>query len=134
MRRPCARGTLLALTLTLALTLGFPIDLGPEALLAGRRFALALAVMLVPGAFLAALPGRLRHRERARIPVRWQRCLLAFLGGLAVTVGCGLDGGGAAVLLFTGPAVGSLGGWAFLLAALVVGWIVARLTERGHAG
>lgn len=132
MRRPCARGALLALTLTLGLALGSPIQLGPEALLDSGRFTWALAAMIVPGAFLAALPGRLRHRARPAA-VSARRCALAFLGGLAATLGCGLAGSGAAMLLFTEPTVGSLGGWGFLLSALAAGWIVARLVERGHA-
>lgn len=133
MRRPCGRGMVLALTLTLALALGRPVDLGPEALAGGGRLLMALVIMTVPGAFLAALPGRLRHRGQKREPVRWQRCAAAFCGGLATSLGCGLAGGGLLLMLLTGPAVGSLGGWAFLGVTALAGFAAARLAEGRRA-
>ena len=129
MRRPCGRGIVLALTLTLALALGRPVDLGPEALVDMNRFTLALVIMVIPGAFLAALPGRLRHRGEARAATSWRRCAAAFCGGLAVTLGGGLAGGGLLLMLLTGPAVGSLGGWAFLAVTVLVGLLVSRMVE-----
>ena len=90
MHHPLWRGFLLAVTLTAALTLGAPVDLLPP----GDRTTLAQAAMIIPGAFIAALPGRILRRKEARPVTGWKRCAAGFRGGLGATAGLLLAGGG----------------------------------------
>ena len=86
------------------------------------RFAVAMAVMMIPGAFLAALPGRLADRDRKREKPEGRSLWMAFLGGILLVLGLGIAGGGmAAGLLFSG-----VGAWMSLLAACVTGFFLIR--------
>lgn len=86
------------------------------------RFVVAMAVMLIPGAFLASLPARLKHREEKRDKPTWSSLLMAFFGGVLLVWGLGIAGGGmAAGLLFSG-----VGAWVFMAVAWLVGFILLR--------
>lgn len=88
-----------------------------------NRFVVAMAIMIVPGAFLASLPARLRDAGRKGDKPAGRSLLKAFLGGVLLMLGFGAAGGGmAAGLLFSG-----VGAWVFLLAAWVTGFILIRL-------
>lgn len=127
MRRvhPLWRGFWLAVVLTAALVL-----LGGTDWLAAYRLdrrALALCGAVTAGAFLAAVPGRLRRRkERPGLP-RWTRCLTAFLCGAAMTLAAAMAGGGRIL-----PALfeGSTGAYAFLGTAWLTGFITTRIAGR----
>ncbi|MGN1021508.1 MAG: hypothetical protein ACI4O7_14185 [Aristaeellaceae bacterium] len=98
---------------------------------APARFAAAMAVMMIPGAFLASLPGRFRRRgERRRSSGRG--CAACFLGGLGLMLGAGLAGGGDGMML-TGLLQGSVSAYAFLGVSWVFGLIAAHLAGRGCA-
>lgn len=92
---------------------------------------LLLATGVVFGAFLGALPRRIRMRHAVRPRPAWQRCVTAFAGGLlmmlAVRIGS-LDD----LQLAAGVMQGSVGALAFAAAA----WLAACLTARimGRAG
>ena len=90
-------------------------------------FQAALAVMVIPGAFLAALPGRIRSRTPQRSTRRG--CLMCFLAGVGMTLVYGLSGYEDGLLL-TGLTQGSASAWAFTLAALPAAIVAARLRER----
>ena len=127
MRRvhPLWRGFWLGLILTAALVLLGGTDWLPPYRFDRRAIALGGAVTL--GAFLAALPGRLR-RGRSTLPrSTWQRCLLAFGGGLLLTLGAGMAGGGR---ILPALAEGSTGAYAFVAAAWLTGFITARIRGR----
>ena len=87
------------------------------------RFVIAMAVMIIPGAFLAALPSRLkRHEEKGGKPTG-RSLLMAFIGGVLLVLGLGVAGGGMAA----GLVFGGVGAWIFLLAACVTGFLLIRL-------
>lgn len=123
MRRvhPLWRGFWLAAILTAALTLLGGVDwLTPYRL---DRRALALCGALSAGAFLGALPGRLR-RNRQRSPrTTWPRCLRGFLCGSAMVLAAAMAGSGRILPAF---AEGSAGAWAFVGAAWLTGLITVR--------
>ena len=126
MRRvhPLWRGFWLAVVLTAALVL-----LGGTDLLAPYRLerrAIAFSLAAAAGAFLAALPGRLKRRSRLTRP-RALRCLTCFLSGIAMSVACGMAGTGRIL-----PALmeGSAGAIGFAAAAAVTGLITARIAAR----
>ena len=113
---PLWRGFWLGLILTAALVL-----LGGTDWLSPYRFdrrAIALGGAVTLGAFLAALPGRLR---------RGRSTLLAFGGGLLLTLGAGMAGGGR---ILPALAEGSTGAYAFVAAAWLTGFITARIRGR----
>ena len=86
-----------------------------------NRFVVAMAVMIILGAFLAALPARLKDREKSEKPAG-RSLLMAFLGGILLVLGFGIAGGGmAAGWLFSG-----IGAWVFLLVAWVTGGVLIR--------
>lgn len=124
MRRvhPLWRGFWLAMVLTAALTL-----LGGVDWLAAYRLdrrALVLYGAATAGAFLAALPGRLRRRRERPLPTTWQRCLRAFLCGAAMTLAAGIAGSGRIL-----PALmeGSAGAYAFVGTAWAAGFLTTRI-------
>lgn len=124
MRRvhPLWRGFWLAMVLTASLTL-----LGGVDWLAAYRLdrrALALCGAATAGAFLAALPGRLRRRRERPPRTTWQRCLRAFLCGAAMTLAAGMAGSGRIL-----PALmeGSTGAYAFVGAAWAAGFLTTRI-------
>lgn len=128
---------LLALSVAAAMVLNGQINLldafgqaggvvGQEATAA--PFQTALAAMIIPGAFLAALPSRIRRRNKERRRSSWQSCLRCFACGLAMIIGAGIAGGGDGLLL-SGLAQGSLAAYAFAACAWLAGLAVARLAE-----
>lgn len=128
---PMWRGLWLAAAVVLAMLLVGHADVLPAYAQASRltgqnvspdRFIVAMAVMIIPGAFLAALPLRLKHPEKEPHKPTGRSLLLAFIGGVLLVLGLGVAGGGmAAGLLFSG-----VGAWIFLLAAWVVGFFLIR--------
>lgn len=129
---PMWRGLWLAAAVVLAMLLIGHADVLPAYAQVSRltgqavpqdRFVIAMAVMIIPGAFLAALPSRLKHREEKGGKPAWRSLLMAFVGGILLVLGLGVAGGGmAAGLLFSG-----VGAWIFLLAACVTGFLLIRL-------
>ena len=86
-----------------------------------NSFVTAMAVMIIPGAFLAALPARLKSGDKSEQP-SGRSLLMAFLGGILLVLGFGVAGGGmTAGLLF-----GGLAAWAFLAVAWIVGGLLIR--------
>lgn len=130
MRRqhPYWRGFWLALSMAAVLFLLGPMDaLGP---FEGGRKALVFAGAITVGAFLGALPGRLRKGWRSAQRTTWQRCLRSFLCGAAMALALSMAGEGAIL-----PALmtGSAGAYAFCGAALAAGFITLRIAERRRA-
>lgn len=128
---PMWRGLWLAAAVVLAMLFVGHADVLPAygqiAQLTGQnvttdRFVIAVAVMIIPGAFLAALPSRLRSKEERDGKPTGRSLLMAFLGGVLLVLGLGVAGGGmVAGLLFSG-----VGAWVFLLAACVTGFFLIR--------
>ena len=116
------------------MTVAGRLDLLAAYALTGDRFQGALLVMLPVGAFLAALPGRLRRHGRPRLRSTWQGCAVCFAGGVLAMLAAGLAemGGG---LSLTGLAQGNVSAWAFAAAAWAAALCVARLKAgwRRHA-
>ena len=94
------------------------------------RQALVPAGAAAMGAFLAALPGRLRRRRLRPIRTSWQRCLRAFLCGAAMALALGMAGSGRIL-----PALmeGSTGAYAFVGAAWLTGFVTTRIGVRRGA-
>lgn len=129
---------LLALAACAALTLAGQINLlavySQASRLTGHtaplpRFQASLAVMLIPGAFLSALPGRIRRRKEPRLHSTWQGCLSCFIGGVILLLAAGLAHGGDGLHL-TGLLQGSISAYAFWAVAMVTGLIAALVRER----
>lgn len=126
MRRqhPLWRGFWLALSMAAVLFLLGPVDpLSPFLL---ERKPLVFFTAMTAGAFLAALPGRLRKGGRPDQRTTWQRCLRAFLCGAAMALSLGMAGDSAVI-----PALmtGSVGAYGFCAAALAAGFITVRIAE-----
>lgn len=129
---PMWRGLWLAAAVVLAMLFVGHADVlpayGQAARLTGQavladRFVIAMAVMIIPGAFLAALPSRLKKKEDQGEKPSGRSLLMAFLGGILLVLGLGVAGGGmAAGLLFSG-----VGAWIFTLAACVMGFFLIRM-------
>ena len=129
---PLWRGFWLAAAVVLAMVFLGHVDVSPfyaqAARLTGQSvpgdpFVIAMALMIVLGAFLASLPGRLTAREQKDgDKPTWQALLMSFLGGMLLILGLGVAGGGmVAGLLFSG-----VGAWVFLLVACVTGYLLIR--------
>lgn len=86
------------------------------------RFAVAMAVMIIVGAFLASLPGRLRAKEQKGGKASGSAMLMAFAGGILLVLGLGIAGGG----MVAGWLFGGIGAWVFLLVAWLVGALLMR--------
>ena len=136
---PLWRGLWLAAAVVLTMVLVGHADVLPAyaqaAQLTGQsvpmdQFALAMAVMIIVGAFLASLPGRLNSREQKDGSKPSGRALLmSFIGGILLVLGLGVAGGGmVAGLLFSG-----VGAWVFLLVACVTGFALIRMWGGEHA-
>lgn len=95
------------------------------------REALAFAVMLVPGAFLASLPERIRRRGSPAVRSTWQGCLLMLAAGAALTFSAALAGGGD-VRMLAGSMQGSAGALAFVGIAWMTALIAGRIADRRH--
>lgn len=124
---PLWRGFWLACLMAAGLVLlGATDSLGPFRL---DRRLLAFAGAITVGAFIGALPGRLRRGKRPVQATTWQRCLRAFLCGIAMALALGLAGDGRVI-----PALmtGSAGAYAFCGAALVTGFITVRIMGRAR--
>ena len=91
-------------------------------------------MMLPVGAFLAALPGRLRRHGRLCLRSTWQGCAVCFAGGVLAMLAAGLAEMGDGLSL-TGLAQGNVSAWAFAVAAWTAALCVARLKAgwRRHA-
>lgn len=125
---PLWRGFWLAVAMMAGLVLmGFTDSLDVFRL---DRRMIAYAGAIVVGAFIGALPGRLRRGSRPAQSTTWQRCLRGFLCGLGMTLGIGLAGRG-----FILPALltGSAGALGFCAMALLAGFITRRIAERRRA-
>lgn len=120
------RGFLLAIAIAACMILKGRIDWLEGWTLRSPFFTAAL-VMMLPGAFLTSLPGRIRHRKEPRVPVRWHSCILCFFGGLVLMLSAGLAGGGDGMML-AGVCQGSISGWAFAALSMLSALITARLT------
>lgn len=125
---PLWRGFWLAAAMAAGLVLlGAADALGPYRL---DRRLLAFAGAVTVGAFLGALPGRLRRGRKPDQQTSWRRCLRAFFCGVALALAFGLAGDGRIL-----PALmtGSAGAYAFGAAALGTGFITLRIMGRGRA-
>ena len=120
---------LVPLVLAAAMTVAGRLDLLAAYALTGDRFQGALLVMLPVGAFLAALPGRLRRRGQPRPRSTWRGCAVCFAGGMAAMLAAGLaqmeDG-----LTLTWLAQGSVSAWAFAAVMWLAALCAARLKAR----
>ncbi len=135
------RGLLIALTVAASAVVTGRLDVTPAYALAGRLmgrpapgagYPAALAVMLAVGAFLAALPGRLRRRGETAQRSTPRSCLIALLGGFGMTLAAELAGqDGGAMLL--GAMQGNVSAWVFFICMAAAGFAVARLIGRGRA-
>lgn len=124
-QHPLWRGFWLAAAMAAGLVLLGPVDsLAPFQL--GRK-ALAFAGAVTVGAFLGALPGRLRKGAKSSQRTSWQRCLRALLCGMAMTLSFGLASDGR---ILPGLMTGSAGAFGFCLAALTTGFIITRIMGR----
>lgn len=122
---PLWRGFYLAvLWAALRILLGPVDELAPFRL---ERQMVALAGAAAVGAFLSALPSRLRRRPPERTRTSWQRCLLAFFCGSLMALALRLAGGGWAAHALLEGSSGAAGFW---LAALPCGFAAVRLGER----
>lgn len=129
---PMWKGLWLAAAVILAMLFVGHADVLPAYALVSRltgrtaalnNFVVAMAVMMIPGAFLAALPARMKKKEEEREKPTGRSLLMAFVGGILLVLGFGVAGGGmAAGLLF-----GGVGTWIFLLAACVTGFFLIRM-------
>ena len=130
MRRvhPLWRGFWLACLWTAALVMLGGLDW--LAAYRGGRTALALALGVAAGAFLATIPALVRHREDRSRP-RWARLVICFLAGAAMSLACGMAGTGRIL-----PALmeGSVGAYAFLGMAALTGFVTARIIGRRAEG
>ena len=125
---PVWRGFWLAVMMMAGFVLmGFTDALAP---FRGERRMIAFAGAMMAGAFLGALPGRLRKGAASRQQTSWQRCLRAFLGGAGMALALGIAGDGRIL-----PALVSCdpGAVIFGASALMTGFITVRLAERRRA-
>lgn len=110
---PQPKGWLLLAAVTVALMV-----------MVGEASLPAAWAMTAAGAFLAALPGRIRRRKAPRQRSAWQGCLVCFGAGLVMVLALGLgqlEGHLAQSLM-----QGSTGAWAFCAMA----WLAALITVR----
>ncbi len=132
---------LLALSVAAAMALSGQVNwltvFGQAGAVTGREvaaapFQTAMAVMLIPGAFLAALPGRLRRRGQPHQRSTSLQCVKSFVGGVILILAASLAGMGDG-LLMTGLAQGNISAYAFAACAWIAGLAVSRLTGRRRA-
>ena len=94
------------------------------------RKMLAMLGAAAVGAFLAALPVRIRRFSRGSFRwsgrTSWLRCLRAFLCGAAIMLSLGMAGSGRIL-----PALmeGSVGAYAFLGTAWAAGFLTVRIVR-----
>lgn len=92
-----------------------------------ERRAVAFCGAVTVGAFLGALPARLRKGARPQQATTWRRCLRAFLGGCGLSLAFALAGDGR---LLSALLTGSAGAWGFSLCALLGGFTTVRIMGR----
>lgn len=135
------RGLLIALTVAASAVATGRLDLTPAYALAGRLlgrpapgagYPAALAVMLAVGAFLAALPGRLRRRGEAPQRATPRSCLIALLGGFGMMLAADLARQDSGAMLL-GVMQGNVSAWVFFICMAAAGFAVARLVGRERA-
>ena len=97
-------------------------------ILPGDKVSLAAWVMTALGAFLAALPGRIRRRKEPRLRSTWRGCLVCFAACLVMVLAAGLArmNGIRAVGLMQGV----VSAWAFAGVAWLSAAAMARIKER----
>lgn len=125
---PVWRGFWLAVLMLSSLVLmGFPDALAP---FRGDRSLVAFAGAIVFGAFLGALPGRLRKGSHPNQHTTLLRCLKALLCGAGMALGIGIAGDGRVI-----PALltASYGAMAFCAFALLTGFVTLRIAGRRRA-
>ena len=122
---PLWRGFWLAALLAAGLVLmGFTDCLAAFRL---ERRAVTFCGAVTVGAFLGALPGRLKRSARSAQRTTWQRCLRGFLCGLGLSLGLALCGDGR---MLSALLTGSAGAWGFGIAALAGGFTTVRIMGR----
>ena len=128
---PMWRGLWLAAAVVLAMVLVGHADVLPAYAQASRlmgqsvpvdRFVVAMAVMIIPGAFLASLPSRLQNKDEKGGKPTGRSLLMAFVGGVLLVLGLGVAGGG----MVAGLLMSDIGAWIFALAAWAVGFLLIR--------
>lgn len=92
-------------------------------------FFLSAAAMMIPGAFLASLPGRIRRRKEPMRRSGWKGCAACLAGGAALVIGAGIAGGGDGLML-TGLCQGSVSAYVFGGVSAVAGLAAVRLAGR----
>lgn len=98
--------------------------------MAGEADPAAVFVMTAAGAFLAALPERIRRRKEPRRRSAWQGCATCFAGGVAMVLAAGLAGMNGRVVI--GLMQGSVSAWAFAALAWLAALVAARVKERSR--
>lgn len=96
------------------------------------REMLAFVVMMAVGAFLAAIPSRIRRGSAAHLTSTWPNCVLNFVCGVALLLGARLADGGDMRML-AGAMQGSVGALVFMVCAWVTALVAGRLAERRKA-
>lgn len=96
--------------------------------MAGEAHPAAVWAMTATGAFLAALPERIRRRKEPRLRSGWKGCLAGFAAGFLMVLAAGL--GRMNEHLLAGLMQGSVSAYAFGAAAWLAGLITARIAER----
>lgn len=95
---------------------------------AGQAEPAAVWGMTAVGAFLAALPGRIRRRKEPRLSSSWRGCVVCFAAGFVMVLAAGL--GRMNGQLLAGLAQGSVSAWAFGAIAWLAALIASRIKER----
>ena len=136
---PAGVGFLLALAWGLALIWLGPLSgweaarsLFSGALSETGKMTLAAFAAIPIGAWLGALPARLRRRkEKAHgAPSTVKSCASGFLGGIMLSLAAGLAGADFTELGMIGTAQGALSGLAFLGTAILAAVLTAQLGVR----
>lgn len=89
---------------------------------------LTLFAMTIVGAFLAALPERIRRRKEPRLRSAWQGCLTCFGAGFIMVLASGLARMNGQLVL--GLVQGSASAYVFAAMAWLVALVAARIKER----
>lgn len=92
----------------------------------------AFAVMTAVGAFLAAMPSRIRRRNGPYLRSTWRGCLTAFCAGVALVIGAHIAGMDDVEAL-NGMMQGGLGALAFGGVAWCTALVTSRLMGRWRA-
>lgn len=96
--------------------------------MAGDAHPAAVWAMTAAGAFLAALPERIRRRKEPRLRSGWKGCVMCFAAGFLMVMAAGL--GRMNGRLLAGLMQGSVSAYVFGAVAWLAGLIAARIAER----